>query len=164
MWHGRQSSQLEIAEDSSSDGSCNPAEIIHGCERFELRIIHGRGRDWPMLIRRTPGASPTWTLPPPPPWPPPSWLFWHCSPTIFTLIITRGLILYCPRIIVPILLSDHCPFFVYFKSVTRRLPYHALPCPAYDFTMFVPFDHFDWLTQTHHVRQSLVNVTFCDKI
>ena len=70
MWHGRQSSQLEIAEDSSADGSCDPAEIIHGCERFELRIIHGRGRDWPMLIRRTPGASPTWTLPPPPPWPP----------------------------------------------------------------------------------------------
>ena len=36
MWHGRQSSQLEIAEDSSADGSCDPAEIIHGCER-EIR-------------------------------------------------------------------------------------------------------------------------------
>ena len=70
MWHGRQSSQLEIAPDSSADGSCDPAEIIHGCERFGPRIIHGRGRDWPMLIRWTPGATPTWTLPTPPCLPP----------------------------------------------------------------------------------------------
>ena len=113
-----------------------------------------------MLIRRTPGVKThldTATSPPAPP----SWLFWHCPPQIFTLIITLGLILYCPK--------DYCS-----NVVIRSLPILcllgkcdqniSLPCQNVFAQWLLTFLKSDWLAQTHHVRQSMVNVIFCDKI
>ena len=113
-----------------------------------------------MLIRRTPGVTwgpgswelghlgwpTTWTLPTSPQKDRTRRLFWHCPCLISTAIIIRGLILYCPGIIVPILLSDHGLFFVYFTSALTqdiaKMPMHVVF--SHIFYDFWPFFE-EWL-------------------